>query len=304
MFSDIFKMIKTNFFQFILMIISITSLLIVLNFFIFSYKIFDDFSENVKSKLWFYFYIKDTYWSWQRTTPLLLEMISELKDKWIKVKYISKEQALEFFKFNLPEVVNAFKKYWIKNPLPDTVYVNVDNKKQYDIVKDIVSKYKNILLNFEDIWSKETFVKQQQRVKKIINLLNFIKTNIFYFVIVSVFTVVFIILLMVKIDFYQFYKQIEVQKLIWASFLQMKIPFLVKSWILLFFSFVFSFLIELYVILFYKDYIKQIFNVNILQLIKQYNQFIGYVWWMEVVGLYFLVSIFSFILLGYMIRRV
>jgi len=304
MFTDVFKMIKTNFFQFILMIISITSLLIVLNFFIFSYKIFDDFSENVKSKLWFYFYIKDTYWSWQRTTPLLLEMISELKDKWIKVKYISKEQALEFFKFNLPEVVNAFKKYWIKNPLPDTVYVNVDNKKQYDIVKDIVSKYKNILLNFEDIWSKETFVKQQQRVKKIINLLNFIKTNIFYFVIVSVFTVVFIILLMVKIDFYQFYKQIEVQKLIWASFLQMKIPFLVKSWILLFFSFVFSFLIELYVILFYKDYIKQIFNVNILQLIKQYNQFIGYVWWMEVVGLYFLVSIFSFILLGYMIRRV
>jgi cell division protein FtsX len=69
----------------------------------------------------------------------------------LKVEYYPKEKALKLFQRSVPEVVKAFKKYGIDNPLPDTIYIVVSNQNQYEFLKEVMNDYKDIILNIEDI---------------------------------------------------------------------------------------------------------------------------------------------------------
>jgi cell division protein FtsX len=90
----------------------------------------------------------------------------------------------------------------------------IQNEQQFNYLKSIAEEYRDILLNYQDLDSVDSFKKQQARVELVIKLLNFIKVNIFYILVALGFIILVILLFLINIDFNSFKKQIEVSKLL------------------------------------------------------------------------------------------
>jgi len=228
--------------EFVYMSIVIWFLIFLLNIMIFVYLWFSTLSENVRKKLGFYFYIKSesivVSGEKQRPISLAIKFMNELKSKWIEVEYISKEDALKLFQKNFPELVETFKRYSIKNPLPDALFVVVKNEKEYQILKQLYNKYKNILYDIQWIDKQESFSKQKQIVKKTLDFLNFMRIFLIFLTVFVIIVVISILILIIKLDFYAFVKQIEVEKLLWSFYWQIELPFVMKVILLLLVSFI------------------------------------------------------------------
>jgi cell division protein FtsX len=110
--------------------------------------------------------------------------------------------------------VETFKRYSIKNPLPDALFVVVKDEKQYQILKNLYNKYKDILYDIQGIDQQDSFTRQKQIVKKTLDFLNFAKIFLIFLIIFVVVVVVSILALIIKLDFYAFRRQIEVEKLL------------------------------------------------------------------------------------------
>jgi hypothetical protein len=84
-------------------------------------------------------------------------------------------------------------------------------------MKDIMIANKDIVLNIKDIDKWATLTQQENRSLKIINIINIIR-NSFYFIIIML-TVIIITLTqhILKNFFYDFYKEIEIKRLLWAT---------------------------------------------------------------------------------------
>jgi len=51
----------------------------------------------------------------------------------------------------IPEITENFDKFGIDNPLPSTLYIMFDNEKEYNIMKEVILKNKDMVLNIQDI---------------------------------------------------------------------------------------------------------------------------------------------------------
>jgi cell division protein FtsX len=71
-------------------------------------------------------------------------------------------------------VVGNFEKYGISNPLPATLYVMFRNQSQYEDLKAVILKHKDIILNIKDVDPDKSLQQQENRVLTIINLSNFV----------------------------------------------------------------------------------------------------------------------------------
>ncbi len=262
---NLINIIKTGFFQFIGMVLLISFLLFFLNILLWlSYNI-SNFSKEVKHKLWIYFYIKDyeekdlIYKSTARTAKLK----EELEKNWLKVELFSKDDALKLLEKRMPDVIKNFDKYWIENPLPTTLYITFDNRDKYNKLKSIISGYNDIVLNIEDVSKWESFEEQEQRVLNIINLTDFIIIFSYFLVVVLIIIIMSFLMFVIKNNFYVFYKQIEVEKLIWAFYRQIKLPFLFKNFSILVLAFVFMLIYFSIFINILADYFNKVFNVQL-----------------------------------------
>lgn len=101
-------------------------------------------------------------------------MQQDLKNNNIEFKFYDKDAAYDTLQKKIPDIVKTFSKYGIKNPLPATMYIIINNTSQYDIMKSVVAKYSDIIVNNEDINQSKSYQEQRQRVINIINLSNFI----------------------------------------------------------------------------------------------------------------------------------
>lgn len=101
-------------------------------------------------------------------------MQQDLKNSNIQFKFYDKDVAYGTLQKKIPDIVKTFGKYGIKNPLPATMYIIVNNTSQYDGMKSVVAKYADIIINNEDINQSKSYQEQRQRVINIINLSNFI----------------------------------------------------------------------------------------------------------------------------------
>ncbi|MBP7007329.1 hypothetical protein KBB05_00995 [Patescibacteria group bacterium] len=83
----------------------------------------------------------------------------------MKVQYLSKDDAIKSVERKLPNILNSFEKYGIKNPLPATVYILFNNNQDYEKLKVVITLYEDIIANREDI-SKigESIQKQESRI--------------------------------------------------------------------------------------------------------------------------------------------
>jgi len=214
---DIKRIIKKDFKRLILTAILMSFLFYLFNIFTGLSLKLDKISDAITDKVGIYFYIQDS----EETKDEIYKRIIDIKDTlWnqgIKVDFSSKDDAFNYLEDKIPEITKNFDKFGIENPLPSTLYVMFNNQKEYNIMKNIIIANKDIILNIKDIDKWATLVQQENRSLKIINIMNIIR-NSFYFIMVML-TIIIITFTqhILKHFFYEFYKEIEIKRLLWAT---------------------------------------------------------------------------------------
>ncbi|HCB52005.1 TPA: hypothetical protein DEP21_05605 [Patescibacteria group bacterium] len=118
------------------------------------------FTDTLRDKLGIYFYIKDTAGQESLTYKKVIDLQSNLQKQGLKVMFSSKDDAMKFLEQKIPEVADNFDKFGIDNTLPSTLYVMFKNQSQYNIIKDVVLEYKDIILNNKDF--EGSSIKEQE----------------------------------------------------------------------------------------------------------------------------------------------
>lgn len=188
-------------------------------------------NDSLKDKLGMYFYIRDDVEHQDQIYKEVIELKSELEDEWLKVNFLTKEDALEFMKKRLPELTWSLEKFGMKNPLPATLYVTFSDKSQYVTLQNVMLENKDIILNVQDLDQIENLEEQEARIVNIIKLSNFVQVLAWVLVIVIAAVVLSFAVFFLRTIFNTFSADIQVKKLLWASKSQIVLPFL---WIILY----------------------------------------------------------------------
>jgi len=158
-----------------------------------------------------------------------IDMISELEQVGLQVDFYSKEDAFKMLEKRLPNVIGNLEKYGISNPLPPTLYVTFRNQEDYEVLKSLIIRYDDIIMNLDDLNVGRSFSQQENRVAKVINLTNFITYLAYFLIAVIILIIIAFLLYAMKINFFRFHPQLELEKLLGATYSQIKGPFLLYS---------------------------------------------------------------------------
>jgi len=307
-FKNFIRILKVNVFYTFATVFLLSFLVFFLNILFSLTAWVYSFSQDARNKLGIYLYFKewDKPEDIQKTYELIIDMKTRLENNWIKVIYLSKEKAIKTLSKRLPKIIQNFEKYGIKNPIPPTMYIIFKSENQYKIVRKIVTdpKYSSIILNISDIWTENSYKKQEQIVSKTIEFTNFLVKFYVFLSVVLVLIILWFIMLILKLSFYNFYAQIEVEKLIWFSYFQIKAPFLLYSLFLILISALISYG-YFYILLHYlNDYFLSVFSVNLFELIKQNIYYIKIGILSELIALPFVSLLISNIFLDRLIKKI
>lgn len=218
--EDVTHLFKTSRANVIGVSIFIWFLLFLLNIFLGVSLYANQFTGELKDRLGMYFYIKEIPDQEAETYKRVISLKDQLESKWLKVMFSSKNDALQFLEKKIPDVVSNFEKFGIENPLPSTLYVMFDSDRKYEALKTVITNNKDIILNIKDIDSWSTLKQQENRVLNIINLSNFI-VGLSYVIIAILFIIIISFLgFLLKNTFHTFHKEIEIKKILWATYHQ------------------------------------------------------------------------------------
>lgn len=174
-------------------------------------------NETISAKVWMYFYIQDeTAWS-DETYKRIIDIKEQLTKKWIKSEFSTKNDAFNYLETKIPDITANFDKFWIENTLPSTLYVMFKNKKEYDIMKDIIVANKDIILNVKDVEKWATLQQQENRSLKIIQIMKTIKYVALFMTIVLWIVIIAFTQHLLRHFFYESYRENQVKKLLWAT---------------------------------------------------------------------------------------
>jgi len=307
-FKNFLRLFKTWIFQTI-------AVVLLLSFFIFLQNILISltvnmytFSNELKDKLWVYLYFKewDKIQQVQENRDLMINLKTRLENAGLKVQYLSKEKAIKTLAKRLPNIINNFEKYGIKNPIPPTMYIIFRTQDEYNTMKNIVSdpKYKDIILNLSDIWTQKSFKEQESRVKKIISFSNFLTK---FYVSISIWlfvSILWFLIMAIKINFYSYYAQIEVEKLLWFPYFRIISPFLLYVILLIVVAFLLSLWYLAILINNLQAYFVSTFDFNLINFVYENMHFIKLALVAEFGVTLLLSLIVSYILLLRLIRKV
>ena len=252
-------------------------LIFVLNVF-FAWAFFwNTFNDQMKDKLGIYIYLNDVASSENDA----IRIKTSLEEKWIKVSYTSKDDALSFVEKRVPDLTDTFKKYNMDNPLPSTLYINYSNQEEFAIVKEILEANKTKILNLSDV-SDNAIKTQEKRVLTVINLSNFLQ-HFAYFVVLSILlTVIAFAIFFLRTIFSNFYWDIQAKKLLWASASQVIQPFLNVILIALIAAFIVAILLLILTSIPLNSYLMALLDVNLFAYISVMSLKIAAVWVIEV----------------------
>lgn len=152
--------------------------------------------------------------------------------------FVSKADAQKFLSNRIPDIVEQFDYYDIENPFPATLYVLINSEQDYAHVRDILPNYTDIILNVQDVTHGRTLADQEKRILKVMNLSQTVIGGSYFLIAFFLLIIVVIILFMIQSKFQEFHDKIELKKLLGASYMQIKLPFLCSSMLLLLGGFV------------------------------------------------------------------
>ncbi len=260
---DLAVLVKSSWTNVLWVSIFIGFLLFLLNIFLWISLYANQFTADLKERLGMYFYIKEDTTQTNEIYKKVITLKDELEAKGLKVMFSSKDDALAFLQKKIPDVVSNFQKFGIDNPLPATLYVMFDSDNKYESLKTIILKNKDIILNTKDIDAWSTLKQQENRVLTIINLSNFIVG--FSYLIIAILLAIIIAFLwfLLKNIFHAFHRELEVKKILWASYHQIINGFVSLTVNVLWFSFLICLALLLVSWISINYYIYTLFDITL-----------------------------------------
>lgn len=214
---DIKRIVKKSLKKIILVSIFMSFLFYLFNIFTgFSLKL-DKITDTITNKVGMYFYIQEQDKTSDEVFKRILEIKDELNKNWIISEFSSKDDAFSYLENKIPDITKNFDKFGIDNPLPSTLYIMFTNQKEYNKMKDIIVKNKDIILNIKDIDKWANLIQQENRSLNIIKTTETIKFSFYFIVIMLSIIILFFTQHLLKHFFNNFYEEIEVKKLLWAK---------------------------------------------------------------------------------------
>lgn len=259
---DIKRIIKKDYKRLLQVSIVITFLFYLLNIFTTIHINFNDISKVITDKIWMYFYINDNG-NDDRIYKRIIKIKDQLSEEWLNVKFSSKDDAFNFLEKKIPEVTKNFEKFGIENPLPSTLYITFSNKKEYDLMKKIIIENKDIILNVKDIDRSASLQQQENRSLKILSIVKLLKNGIHFIIIMITLIMIAFTQHTIESFFYDFYKDLQVRKLLWATKKDTNWAFILTMLIMLTSWFVISFIITYTTLSLLNNNILDSLNSNI-----------------------------------------
>ncbi len=216
-------------------------LLFLLNILVWVSMYGNTLNDSLRDKLWMYFYLKDDWQSQTQVYKQVFILKDKLEDAWLQVKFLTKEDAMDFMMKRLPELTWSLEKFWMTNPLPATLYVTFSDKSQYNTLQSVMLENKDIILNIQDLDQVENLEEQENRIVNVIKLSNFVQVLAISLVVVIAAVILSFAIFFLRTIFNAFWNDIQVKKLLWASKSQIIMPFL---WLILY-SIIWWFLLSL-----------------------------------------------------------
>lgn len=285
------QIIKDGLFQFIGISILVGFLLYLLHILVgFSFGV-QQVSANIQNKLGVYFYIKDVPGQQDVTYSKVIEMKEKLEKLGIKVTYLSKDDAIKSIGRKVPNVVQSFEKYGIKNPLPATVYILFDDMQQYDKLRKVVTAYQDIIANRDDISrGGQDLMKQEKRILHTLWFTDFIVYLSYMLIVILMVVILSFLVLVMRTKFDSFQRLVHIQQLLGTNYALIKTPFVISSLCIAGLGFVLSilFLLGTWIIIWW--YTQSLFDSSLLQLIGKNGLTIAMLLFSEFLLLSLLVS--------------
>jgi len=189
-------------------------------------------SQDLRDKLWLYFYIKEDTQATDRIYTSVMKLRDELRSQGMTADFVSKDDAIKFLEKRMPNVLQNLKEYNISNPLPATLYVSVSSDTHYQILKDRISEYSDIITNMDQLSSTQTLQTQEKRVIKTINAANTMVIGSYILISMLLITIISMLISMVTHYVYKHHRILEIKKLLWSSYRSMTLPFLMYGVVL------------------------------------------------------------------------
>lgn len=258
---DIQRILKNNLRKLFWVSIIIGFLFFLFNIFFGLSNKFSYINNIITDKIGIYFYINESV-NHDETYKRIINIKDELFSNGIDSNFSSKNDAFNFLENKIPEITKNFDKFGIDNPLPSTLYVMFDNKKEYNIMKDIIIKNKDIILNIKDIEKWATLQQQENRSLRILKIIEIIK-NVLYslVIIVSIILITFTQHLLTNF-FYEFYKELQIKKLLWATHKDTNLWFILTLLSVITLGFIFWFILTLIILYFLENNLATI-SINL-----------------------------------------
>lgn len=257
------RLLGAGIFQVISGILITSFLLFFLNILsIASYQI-DKSADQVQEKLGMYFYLNDDPKYKDIVYSQAIELMKELKDAGMQVDFYSKEDAFLLLEKRLPNVIWSLEKFGIANPLPPTIYVMFRSQQEYEQLKTIVLKYEAIIGDLKKMTGWFTFTEQEARVATVINLMHALIGTSWWLIVLVVVILTFFLRYSINLHFLRFYKQIELEKLLWAEYRKIALPFWLYTAVLLMCAMLLVVLIFLMAERYFDPYFQEVYSMHI-----------------------------------------
>ncbi len=272
---DLASLLKTSWTNIFGISIFIWFLLFLLNIFLWVSLYSNQFTGQLKDRLGMYFYIKEDTTQTNEIYKKVITLKDELEAKGLKVMFSSKDDALAFLQKKIPDVVSNFQKFGIENPLPATLYVMFDSDSKYESLKTIILKNKDIILNTKDIDAGSTLKQQENRVLTIINLSNFVVWLSYVIITILFLIIISFLWFLLKNIFHTFHRELEVKKILWATYNQIMQWFVALTVNVLWFSFLICLALLLISGITINYYIYSLFDVTLRSVFSNIALVIG-----------------------------
>ncbi len=151
-----------------------------------------------------------------------LENYQEIKS----VEYISKDQALSDFKknnANEPVILQSLKEIG-DNPLLASLIIKANNPNQYQSIVDYINR-----ASFKDDISRINYEKNKDIIDNLSKIINQVKKIGFFVVLIFGLIAILIIFNTVRIAIYSHRQEIEVMRLVGASNMFIRLPFIFEG---------------------------------------------------------------------------
>ena len=238
-------------------------LLFLLNILIWVSMYGNTLNASLDDKLWMYFYLNDDVEEQTKLYKQVMQLKDRLEKEGLRVNFLTKEDAMEFMMKRLPELTWSLEKFWMTNPLPATLYVTLPDISKYETLKEVMLENTDIIINIQDVEQLDNLKSQENRIRNVIKLSNFVQILSLSLVIILAAAVLSFSIFFLRAIFNRFLPDIQVKKLLWATKSQIIMPFLT----LILYSIIWGFLISLLLTLIsmgvFDFYMSQLFSYTL-----------------------------------------